>query len=219
MHQESIDAISEDDYVIDNLIDSESDNRFGITLLIRLSEPNQIKIQQVLSELKAIEPDQYYYPNSDLHVTVLSIISCYQGFDLSDIDIDEYIGLLTKELEDIRKFTIEIQGIALSKSGVLITGYPDTTLNELRDKLRSAFKQSDLQHSIDSRYTIKTAHSTVMRFRKEIQNKEKLISEVDKNNLIHFGTLEVNSLELVFNDWYQRKSRTKMLKVIKLKAD
>ena len=45
-------------YFIDPQLDSTTDNRFGITLLIRPPEQTREKIQGFLNELLAIEPDQ-----------------------------------------------------------------------------------------------------------------------------------------------------------------
>lgn len=198
MNKESAEAIQNDTYLIDKLIDSKSDQRFGITLLIRLNKPIHNKVQHLISRLKEIEPDQYYYPNSDLHVTALSIISCYQGFELSKMDVNQYKNLLTEELDNIQNFVIEFKGITLSNSGILIKEFPDPTLNQIRDQLRKRFKKSELQHSIDSRYVIKTAHSTLMRFRTELRNREGLIAMVKENNIKNLGTIEVKSLELVY---------------------
>ena len=48
------------------------------------------KIQKLLSKIKLIEPNQYFYRDSDLHLTVMSIISCYNGFNLNKIGIEDY---------------------------------------------------------------------------------------------------------------------------------
>ena len=71
LYSESIDKISSDKYEIDNLIDSTLDQRFGITLLIRPSDQVKNNIQELLNKLKIVEPKQYYYPNSDIHITTM----------------------------------------------------------------------------------------------------------------------------------------------------
>lgn len=88
----------------DPLIDSPLDNRFGITLLIRPSEEVNDAIQHFLSSVKAIEPDHYFYPNPDIHVTVMPIISCYEGFELAQINPKEYIDLLKGSLQGLSSF-------------------------------------------------------------------------------------------------------------------
>ena len=57
-------------------------------------------------------------------------------------------------------------GVTASPSYVLIRGSADKALNEIPDQLRAGFKQSNPQHSIDPRYSIRTAHSTIVRFKK-----------------------------------------------------
>ena len=216
MHQDAINALMDDSYFIDPLIDSEADNRFGITLLVRPPKFIIDQIQNLLEGVKKIVSHQYYYPETDIHFTVLSIISCYDGFHLSQIDLNEYVQLISNELKRMNRFDIELKGIALTNSGILVKGFPDASLNELRNQLRTCFKKSTLQHSIDSRYALKTAHSTVMRFRTEVKEKSALIDVVHQFKDARLGTFQVDQMELVFNDWYQRKSKSKLLKDIHL---
>ena len=61
------------------------------------------------------------------------------------------------------------------------------------------------------------AHSTVMRFRRPPENKMELIHKTVHVGNLPFGSLEVGELELVYNDWYQRQSRTEKLMVFPLK--
>lgn len=131
LNSKSLEALHEGRYHVDNLIDSPSDSRLGITLLIRPNEQIKAKFQEFISELKNVEPSQYYYPSSDLHITTLSIISCYDGFELSQISINQYIDLLTEELANTQGFQIEFIGTALSQSGILIKGFPSPTLNQI----------------------------------------------------------------------------------------
>ncbi len=205
LYDHSISKISSDNYEIDNLIDSDKDNRFGMTLLIR--PPIEIKeeIQKFIKEIKRIEPNQYYYPNSDIHITVMSIISCYDGFDMKTIDLKKYIELTQKCLMEIREFSITFKGITASPSGIMIQGFMNTNeLNDIRDRLRKEFKNSNLEQSLDKRYSIRTAHSTIIRFKTKLSQKENFLKALDKNINYNFGTFKVNKFELVYNDWYQR---------------
>ncbi|KQW98841.1 2'-5' RNA ligase family protein [Flavobacterium sp. Root420] len=209
LYQKSSKAILEGNYIIDNQINDTADTRFGITLLIRPGDEIKAKIQLFLEELKEVDSNQYYYPNSDIHITGMSIISCYEGFTLDKIRIEEYVEIIQKSLIDVDKIKIDFKGITASPSAIMIQGFPtDESLNNLREKLRENFKKSDLEQSIDSRYAIATAHSTVMRFQEKLENPEKLIEVVEKFRGFDFGEFTVDKLELVYNDWYQRKSNT-----------
>lgn len=209
LYKASSQTILEGNYKLDPQINDDSDSRFGITLLIRPSETIVAKIKLFVDEMKAIDPDQYYYPDSDLHITVMSIISCYEGFTLDKINIEEYIDIIQRSLVDLDKIKIEFKGVTASPSAIMIQGFPsDESLNNFRDKLRENFKKSTLEQSIDSRYTISTAHSTVMRFQEKLQNPEKLIAVAEQFRNYDFGEFEVKILQLVYNDWYQKKRKT-----------
>lgn len=209
LYTKSSKAILEGNYKVDDQINDVSDSRFGITLLIRPNDEIKAKIQLFLNELKEIDSKQYYYPDSDIHITVMSIISCYKGFTLDKIRTEKYIQIIEKSLIDVDKIKIEFRGITASPSAIMIQGFPtDESLNNLRDKLRENFKKSTLEESIDSRYAIATAHSTVLRFQEKVENPEKLMAVVEKFRDYDFGEFTVDKLELVYNDWYQRKKNT-----------
>ena len=213
LYKTAAEAILSGKYNLDSHIKDSSDSRFGITLLARPSKKVNAEIQQFLNHLKAVEQTQYYYPNSDIHITVLSIISCYQGFNLDKIAVEEYIKTVQQSLVDLDEITIEFRGVTASNSAIMIQGFPsDESLTALRNKLRENFKNTALEQSIDSRYSISTAHSTVMRFTEKLVNPEKLIEVTEKFRDYNFGIFKVEKLELVFNDWYQREKNTIHLK-------
>lgn len=209
---ESSKAVLDKNYVIDTTIDAENDNRFGITLLIRPPELIKNKIQSFLNELKKDDPTQYYYPNSDMHITVLSIISCYDGFGLNQINPEAYIAIIQENLAELQNLEINLSGITASNSTIMIQGFPtNDSLNSFRDLLRKVFQNSNLEQSIDSRYTLFTAHVSVCRFRKPINNTQKLISLLEKYRKTEFGKFNVKEIELVHNDWYQKQGKTQLL--------
>lgn len=216
LYTESIARISSGNYEIDRLIDDETDKRFGITLVIRPDLATNTQIQEFLAEVKAIEPNQYFYQNSDIHITLMSIISCYNGFNLKDIHVRDYVRLIQEVLIRHKTFKIQFKGLTASPSCILVQGFLTETLNQIRNDLRIAFKNSDLQQSIDKRYAIQTAHSTVIRFRSELENKIALFKLIEKYKDYDFGTFEVNRIELVYNDWYQRERFVKKLHVFSI---
>ncbi|RQO71279.1 mutarotase [Pedobacter sp. KBW01] len=213
LYRDAVTKIAVGKYEIDPLIDDETDKRLGITLVIRPDLATNTQIQEFLAEVKAIEPDQYFYHNSDIHITLMSIISCYVGFDLNDIDVQDYVSLVHEVLARHKGFKIQFKGLTASPSCILIQGFLTETLNQIRDDLRVAFKNSDLQQSIDKRYAIQTAHATIVRFRKPLQNPVALVNLLEKYRDFDFGTFEVKQIELVYNDWYQRERFVKKLHV------
>lgn len=212
LYDESVKKIKGDNYEVDNLIDSPADNRLGIALLIRPADQIKNNVQKFLDELKLVEPEQYYYPNSDIHLTVMSIISCYDGFDLKNISINNYIDIINKSITTSGSIKIEFNGITASPSCIMIQGFlDDNSLNDIRENLRTTFNDSDLEQSIDKRYKIQTSHLTVARFRKSLANKKRFLDILEKYRNYNFGSFKADSMELVYNDWYQRKKFVKVL--------
>lgn len=212
LYKESIGEISSGNYEIDPLLHADDDNRFGVSLLIRPPVEIKNEIQKFLNELKSIEPSQYYYPNSDIHITVISIISCYDGLELKNLNVPEYVELIWKSLKNAQNITISCTGVTASPSCIMIQGFiEDSSLNDIRDNLRRDFKDATLEQSMDERYVIRTAHATVLRFSEQLKQKEEFLGLLEKYRNHDFGTFQVNQLELSYNDWYhQEKLVTKL---------
>ena len=209
----SLENFQAGNFQLDDLIDDPSDLRRGVTLLTRPGEDVLARVNKLFEDLNGVEPEQYYYPLEDIHLTILSLISCYSGFDLNKIKPQDYVELTLSCLEDINTFDIRFSGITASSSSIMIQGFPEEdTLDKLRNRLRSAFKRSALEQSIDKRYAISTAHLTVVRFKKPVNDFERLITILEKYREADFGVSSVSRIHLVFNDWYQRMSNTKELK-------
>ncbi|GGG95381.1 2'-5' RNA ligase family protein [Pedobacter zeae] len=219
LYKDAITKITLGEYETDPLINDETDRRFGITLVIRPDLATKTQIQQFLAEVKATEPDQYYYQNADIHITLMSIISCYEGFDLKNIQVQDYVSLIREVLNRHQGFKIQFRGLTASPSCILIQGFLTDTLNEIRDDLRKTFKNSGLKQSIDKRYAIQTAHATVVRFNNPLQNPDALVSLMEKYRNFDFGTFDVKQVELVYNDWYQREKFVKKLHTFSLAFD
>lgn len=206
LYKASLKKISSDRYEIDPLINSAHDDRFGLSLIIRPSLAVKNEIQTFLNELNSIEPYQYYYPNSDIHITVISVISCYSGLKLAQIKVPEYIKLIEKCLKNQPPLTLSFKGITASPSCIMIQGFvSDNSLNNLRDRLRLGFRNSNLEQSMDERYLIKTAHATVFRFSEKLEHNERFLKIVEKHRDYDFGTFDVDDIELVYNNWYHQE--------------
>lgn len=94
----------------------------------------------------------------------------------------------------------------------MVQGFPqDAGLDNLRQVVRNFFRHADLPHSIDQRYCLQTIHSTVVRFKQPLANPAALLANLSAYQEHDFGTFEVASAELVFNDWYQWATHTMLL--------
>ncbi|AMR26491.1 hypothetical protein A0257_04805 [Hymenobacter psoromatis] len=212
LRQAALPRLARGEADLDLLLDSPQDTRRGLTLLARPPAAIAAALVEMMAEFQLIEPAQYYYPPADIHLTILSLISCYPNFKLSEINPISYCSALSRIIQFIPIFRLTYQGLTASAGGILVQGFPQGDgLDELRATVRSLFQHTDLHHSIDKRYRIQTAHSTIIRFTSPLQNPAKLLANLQKYECHFFGAFEVNKLELVYNDWYQRAENTVVL--------
>ncbi|WP_077340943.1 hypothetical protein [Pseudocolwellia agarivorans] len=209
--------IAEQGVDIDPNIYSNCDNRKGITVIAKFSSDSGVEICQSFEKLKRIEPKQYYYSENELHLTVLSLISCRESFDISQVNIDDYIATINKAIVDIKPFDINIKGITASSSCIMLQGFPVTdNLLNLRNNLRIYFEQSQLFNTIDERYKIDTAHVTIVRFQRKLKRNKEFLQLLEQFRKLDLGVLHVKELQLVYNDWYHKEDNTEILSTIKL---
>ncbi|GAB3846952.1 hypothetical protein GCM10028822_07680 [Hymenobacter terrigena] len=219
MRQAAVRQLAGGEAELDGLIDSPNDHRRGVTLLARPPASIAARIEEMLLDFRRAEPDQYYYPAADIHVTILSIISCYEGFTLDLIAPADYQDAVRSILQSSAPFTISYAGLTASPGSIIVQGFPEgDELEKLRDATRRFFRGSGLQQSIDQRYSIQTAHSTVMRFRSPLQNPARLLEKLAKYQTHFIGSFEIDTVELVYNDWYQRARNTVLLEKFPLGA-
>ena len=196
----------------DVYLNGKTDTRRGITLLARIKPPISKVIKAFLRQMQQLEPQLYYYPESDLHVTVLSILSCRTDYQLAAEDHAVYVQLIQDIVSKTPTFKLDFKGITLADNAIVVCGYvADDTLAKLRADLRQQVGASGLTHSMDARYNLVTAHCTVARFPCDLQQPSVFTEFLQSNREHAFGSLDVTQLELVVNDWYQSKANTQVL--------
>lgn len=104
---------------MDDLMDSTTDIRFRISLRLRPDNLVKGEIQKLLPKIRLIEPNPYCYRYTVLRVTIISIISGYNGFNLNEIRIEDYI----KIINGLSLFNLEFRGLIISPSGLMIQGF------------------------------------------------------------------------------------------------
>ncbi len=215
--EEALEKYERNAFELDPHIDNSKDKRFGLTIIIRPSPEVKTEIVSMLEELKQIEPHQYYYPESDLHVTALTVVSCYTGFTKKSFSPKKYIDVIRKSLHNVPPFNIHFNGITASPCCVMVQGFPGPTLNLFRKNLRDNFKDTNLETSFDMRYILKVAHASVMRFKNPVLNYDHFIGKLKSYRYHEFGNTNINEIEFVFNDWYLRNDKDFTIASLQLK--
>ena len=186
-----------------------TDSRMSLVVLIRISSDLSEKINSCIDDLKRIEPNLYYYPAKDFHITVMDILKGEDGRKIPQ-NIAEYIRCIEECSKSISPFRIEFNGLTASDNAVLVRGYYDDQLMVFRQMLRDLLKQSGLP--LEERYKTISSHVTIARLHSKFQNPEKLLDYIDKPRV--FGTMAVSSLEISFHNWYD--TRKEVLSVVRV---
>ncbi|MCZ8501026.1 hypothetical protein O9853_07660 [Vibrio lentus] len=209
-------ALKRNEYELDPyLSDLENDTRRGITALAYLNQGNRSTINEIIrfqKEVRELEPEQYYHPSNELHLTILSVISCLPEFALTEIDVNSYIDVFRSALKNAGKIEIRYQGVSASPNCIVIQGFPTSdTLERLRNELRTQLTKAGVRVTFDSRYKLVTAHSSVIRFKTPLNDAQQLLALCQRYGNHDFGRVVLEDFELVFNNWYQNLDVTKSL--------
>lgn len=204
-------------YETDSLINDPADMRRGLTLRAMLTPEVASEVEKYTEAIKALIPNQYFTPTPELHMTVLTVVSCNSDLRHRPEMDDLYCETIRECISDIPPPRIAFRGITASPSCLLLRGYPENErLEELRDRLREQFKASTLPSSVDFRYSLKTAHVTIMRFT-EPQNDMAEFTRFIKETQNHpFGGQTIDQVELVINDWCHKKKNTKLIRTFNM---
>jgi 2'-5' RNA ligase len=191
----------------DPLIGDPDDSRRGLTLIIRPSGEVLDRFCSFLADASRLEEAQHFYAKPEIHTTVMSIITCVPGFDIDDVCLPDYVRVIEETLSDIPAFGINYSGLTASSNCVMARGFPSgAELDQIRNALRDNFSSSGIESSIDQRYPISTAHSTLIRFRTGLNDAGRFMSFLERARFDEFGESKVSEVHLVLNDWYHRMS-------------
>ena len=184
------------------------DGRRGLTLLFRPAGHIVDTVMSVQDMLAPLLGPQYVQPASDLHMTVFSVMPAVPTYaDFEPIlhetieAVDGAVALANTEIG------LDIRGIVASDEAIMTKGFPiDSALQDLRARVLSALEEIGLEERVKRRYTITTAHMTIVRFTKQIPDLKALAVALDRQSETPIGRMHADRLELVEHDWYMRNA-------------
>jgi 2'-5' RNA ligase len=196
------------------------DPRRGLTLIARPDPALAARFAAVQDALIAADPHQYRQPLPDLHMTVLSLFTVTADYAPHLARRADYVAAARAAAADLPAFDIDFEGITISRGAVLATGFPrDGTLERLRARLRDTLRARGLDGTLDQRYRLVTAHSTVLRFVAPPFEPARLASALAALRNVLLGSLRVDSLQLVINDWYMSSAAVEPVATFALGSD
>lgn len=200
---EAAPALARGDVSCDAQLAAGNDPRRGLTLIARPDAQLAASFSALLDRLTDIEPEQYRHPVPDMHVTVLSLFTATVDHEPELARAEAYRAAVAAAVRGTPSFTIDFTGITASRGAVLAQGFPQgDALPALRDRLRHELRARGLASSLDSRYKLITAHATLLRFVRPLTACKPFLHALTQLRDTPLGTMHVNALELVQNDWY-----------------
>jgi 2'-5' RNA ligase len=197
----------------------DADSRRGLTLLARPGASLARRLEDFLARLRAAEPEQYFQPAADLHLTVFSLFGTTAEHAPYLARLDDYRAAAAQALRGVPAFTVDVEGVTLSRGAVLAQGFPrDGTLEWVRDRLRAALAARGLDGGLNQRYRLMTAHLTLVRFAAPLRRPDAFVQALAAARRRAFGEMEARELELVVGDWYQSAERTRLVHTHALSA-
>lgn len=200
---EAAPALARGDVSCDAQLAAGNDPRRGLTLIARPDPQLAASFSALLDRLTDLEPEQYRHPIADMHVTVLSLFTATVDHEPELARAEAYRAAVAAAVQDTPPFVVDFTGITASRGAVLAQGFPrDEALPELRDRLRDELRARGLDGSLDGRYKLVTAHSTLLRFVRPLTQPARFLHTLTQLRETPLGAMHVNALELVENDWY-----------------
>ncbi|UYZ62089.1 2'-5' RNA ligase family protein [Hymenobacter weizhouensis] len=196
------------------LLHPAQDTRLGLTVLLPLPHL-AAALQAVQAEIQATEPALYQYPPTDLHVTVISLLTARPNRRFSPAQWQAYAAVVAAAATETAAFTILFEGLTLSAQAVVAQGYPTPALQQLRETIRALAVAQGLP--LDERYHSQTAHATFVRFPQLPRHPQALVQFVEAHRDLPLGTETVTEILLVAHDWYNRQARSQVLARFQLK--
>lgn len=187
---------------IDPFLTTDShDTRMAVALLVRFPDEICKRIETIENCWRTEFPEQYYYPRTDYHLTVLDILRGEPGRECPPENVIVHYGACIQQaMEQIGGFEVQFNGLSCSSEAVLVKGAYTEGLEQLRQMLRQSFRDEGLK--LEERYETYACHSSIIRLKERISNPTRFLKLVSEYHDYDFGTFRINDVELSFHNWY-----------------
>lgn len=211
MWQRASDAFGRGALLLDpQLLDLEQDRRRGLGCIIRPELAALPAVPPLLDELERLAAEQHRYSLDELHISVLTPIPSFVGFDLAAVPLDAYLQVFRAAAAAHPSFVLTFTGVTASPSAIMLQGYfPHGTLASLRASLLAALSEARLAVGMDRRYPLRGAHMTLLRFSRPPGKLSALHRRLAELRRTPFGSSRVTEIRLVTADWYMSHTKVR----------
>jgi 2'-5' RNA ligase len=156
-----------DPLLIQELSASGADQRYGVNLIVRPSPRVVTYIHAVQERLRAHEPEQYFYPADDLHLTLIELCSSRPQFEVERLAAAVAQALPEMVHTALRALLVGPL-LGYDQRACALNFLPaDDALQTLRGYLVNQLTTHGI--TIAPRYTPQSAHVTLMRYLRPLQ--------------------------------------------------
>ncbi len=139
-----------------------TDQRCGINFVCRPTTDIRNVIAGIQKHLKDVEPEQYYYPEVDIHLTLLEMSHSRTPQEVIEI-ANDLTPKLFSLFQGVEGFTLYSPELSLDRLGCAITFLPSNDQLQLtRDLLATRLRNCGM--SLEPRYKATSAHISIMRY-------------------------------------------------------
>jgi hypothetical protein len=218
MWQRAMEAFQRSELQIDpQLLDIKHDQRLGLGCIIRPVLATFPALPVLLDELAYLVPDQHYYRLEELHISVLTPIPSFVGFDLMAVPLGDYLEMFRTAVATHPPFALTFAGVTASPSAIMLQGFfPPGTLASLRTTLMAALEEAGLAACMDRRYPLRGAHMTLLRFSRPPGDLSSLRRRLTELRETPFGSSWVTEIRLVTADWYMSHTKVRTVACLPL---
>ncbi|MBP9813799.1 hypothetical protein KBC80_01270 [Candidatus Woesebacteria bacterium] len=164
----------------------------------------------IIEPLAVIDPDQYYFPNSSMHVTIHNIRVVRSPQSFTDQDIQHARQLLRLSIPTFTAPTFELVGLLSMPTSVSIIALVNPEFDHMVKSIRHQFTEANLAD--DKKYftdEITFANITICRYTK---SPSKLFLEtVQKNKETKYGIFSPKETCLVTSNAGMHPSKTTII--------
>jgi len=191
-----------------------SDKRMGVNFIARPSPTLLKNIAAIQNKLRQVEPDQYFYPAEDLHMTVVEVCSSQTQEEASRISsiILNNMSQITDGLPFARVESPQLK--FYPNAGVINFETLSPSLENLRKQLRDRLAQAGVP--VLPRYISNTAHVTFMRYLSAPKTQPETWDKTAENSGLAGWTMDAIWLS-VGATWYGKNNRIKVHGPFRLK--
>ncbi|MEL6216069.1 MAG: hypothetical protein AAFQ99_10380, partial [Pseudomonadota bacterium] len=107
----------------DDSIDDPGDARLGLTLVLRFGPPVSERFCEFMARAKALEPELYTYAPSELHTTVLSVVTCVEDYIYDPASLAEYERAICSCIDLRAPLVIDFEGTTAAAACVMAQGF------------------------------------------------------------------------------------------------